>query len=228
MDLAQPGDTIAIRGGSYAPTTNIRITRSGTAAAPITLTRYGTEHVLIDGEQMPHTPAPLDGSIPNAERGAIHMAASYWRLVGLEIANGPYGVYCRTCHGNVFDRLVTRDNYESGLQIQGEASNNQVLNLDSYGNRDPRKNGESADGLAIKEGSGAGNVVRGDRDHRTAYAGRSRPLLVLPAPGGRNRGRCPDLTPRRDRAVPFLTLWATLGQSLVTPGRRAGGRGVRS
>ncbi|MFK3983134.1 right-handed parallel beta-helix repeat-containing protein [Micromonospora sp. NPDC050397] len=163
VDLAQPGDTIAVRGGTYAPTGNIRITRSGTATAPITLTGYGTERVLIDGEQMPHTPAPLDGSIPNAERGAIHMAASYWRLVGLEIANGPYGVYCRTCHNNVFDRLVTRDNYESGLQIQGEASNNLVLNLDSHGNRDPRKNGESADGLAIKEGSGTGNVVRGAR-----------------------------------------------------------------
>ncbi|MFJ4200072.1 hypothetical protein ACIP2Y_10630 [Streptomyces sviceus] len=35
--------------------------------------------------------------------------------------------------------------------------------MDSYGNRDPRKNGESADGLAIKEGSGTGNVVRGAR-----------------------------------------------------------------
>nr|MDT0662820.1 right-handed parallel beta-helix repeat-containing protein [Micromonospora sp. DSM 115978] len=163
IDLAQPGDTIAIRGGTYAPTTNIRITKSGTADAPITLTRYGNEHVLIDGEQMPHTPAPLDGSIPNSERGAIHMAASYWHLFGLEIANGPYGVYCRTCHHNTFERLVTRDNYESGLQIQGAASYNHVLKLDTYGNRDPRKNGESADGLAIKEGSGEGNVVRGAR-----------------------------------------------------------------
>ena len=36
-------------------------------------------------------------------------------------------------------------------------------NLDSFMNRDPRKNGESADGLAIKEGSGTGNVVRGAR-----------------------------------------------------------------
>lgn len=64
---------------------------------------------------------------------------------------------------NLFDRLVTRDNYESGLHIQGASSSNQVINLDSYGNRDPRKNGESADGLAIKEGSGMGNLVRGAR-----------------------------------------------------------------
>ncbi|MFY1695655.1 MULTISPECIES: right-handed parallel beta-helix repeat-containing protein [unclassified Solwaraspora] len=163
VDLAVPGTTIRLRGGRYAPTTNIRILTSGTADAPITLTRYRTEPVLIDGEQMPHTPAPLGGSIPNIERGAIHMQASYWRLVDLEIANGPYGVYCRTCHHNVFQRLTTRDNYESGLQIQGDATYNQVIDLDAYGNRDPRKNGESADGLAIKEGSGVGNVVRGAR-----------------------------------------------------------------
>lgn len=38
-----------------------------------------------------------------------------------------------------------------------------MLNVDSYGNHDPRKNGESADGIGIKEGSGTGNVVRGAR-----------------------------------------------------------------
>src|SRR5699024_11609252 len=53
--------------------------------------------------------------------------------------------------------------FRSGFQLQGESSDNLVLNLDSYGNKDPRKNGESADGLAIKEGSGTGNVVRGAR-----------------------------------------------------------------
>lgn len=47
--------------------------------------------------------------------------------------------------------------------ILGTASNNVVVNLDSYGNHDPRKNGESADGIGIKEGSGTGNVIRGSR-----------------------------------------------------------------
>jgi hypothetical protein len=164
IDLAQPGTTISLRGGTYAPTTNYQISRSGRSGAPITLQNYRGERVLLDGEQLPGTPAPLNGSLPNAERGVIHIEqASYWRVVGLEIANGPYGVYCRDCADNTFDRLVVRDNYETGLQIQGASSNNQVLNLDSFGNRDPRKNGESADGLAIKEGSGTGNVVRGVR-----------------------------------------------------------------
>ena len=38
-----------------------------------------------------------------------------------------------------------------------------MINCDSYNNRDPRKNGESADGIGIKEGSGTGNVIRGSR-----------------------------------------------------------------
>ncbi|KAG9053521.1 hypothetical protein FS842_007965 [Serendipita sp. 407] len=113
---------------------------------------------------MPYTPAALDASLPNADRGAIHIQnANYWIFEGLEIIHGAYGVYSRDASYNIYRNLITRDNYESGLQIQGSASYNQVINLDSYGNRDPRKNGESADGLAIKEGSGTGNVVRGAR-----------------------------------------------------------------
>jgi hypothetical protein len=163
VDLARPGDTIAIRGGTYAPTRNIQVVKSGTAAARFTMTNFQGERVVIDGEQLPHTPAPLNASIPNGERGAIHLEASFWTFANLEIANGPYAIFGRDSSDNVFQRLVTRDNYESGLHLQGSSSRNQIIDLDSFGNRDPRKNGESADGLAIKEGSGTGNVVRGAR-----------------------------------------------------------------
>ncbi|MER7376245.1 right-handed parallel beta-helix repeat-containing protein [Streptomyces lanatus] len=163
VDLAGPGDTIAVRGGTYALTDNITISTSGTAAQPITLGAYQGERVVVDGEGLPASHTPVGGSIPRAERGAVHMEASHWRISGLEIVRGPYGIYCDGCDGNVFSRLSTHDNYESGFQLQGSSSDNQILNLDSYGNRDPRKNGESADGLAVKEGSGTGNVVRGAR-----------------------------------------------------------------
>ncbi|WP_329251029.1 right-handed parallel beta-helix repeat-containing protein [Streptomyces canus] len=163
VDLAKPGDTIAVRAGTYPLTDNITIATSGTASQPISLGAYQGERVVIDGEQLAASHTPVGGSIPRAERGAIHQEASYWWISDLEIVNGPYGVYCDGCNGNVFARLKTHDNYESGFQLQGASSNNQILNLDSYGNRDPRKNGESADGLAVKEGSGTGNVVRGAR-----------------------------------------------------------------
>ncbi|KAG8956439.1 hypothetical protein FRC03_010848 [Tulasnella sp. 419] len=164
VDLATPGTTIYIRGGTYSPTTNIKIAKSGTSSAPYTIRNYGTEKVIVDGEALPGTPAALGAALANPDRGVFHLQpADYWRLIGLEIINGPYGVYARDSSNNIYENLITHDNYESGLQIQGSASNNQVINLDSYRNRDPRKNGESADGLAIKEGSGTGNIVRGAR-----------------------------------------------------------------
>ena len=163
VSLVTAGGTIAIRGGTYALTTNITISASGTSSAPITMTAYSGEKVIIDGEALGYTPGAVGSTIPSAQRGAIHMEASYWKIIGLEIEHGPYAVYCNNCNNNTFERLVTHDNYETGFQLQGTSANNLILNLDSYNNRDPRKNGESADGLGIKEGSGTGNVVRGTR-----------------------------------------------------------------
>jgi len=163
VSLVAAGGTIAVRGGTYALSTNIQIAKSGTAGAPITLTNYQNEKVIIDGEALPYTPGAVGSTIPAANRGALHMQANFWKIVGLEIAHGPYAVYCDKCNNNTFERLVTHDNYETGFQLQGTSADNLILNLDSYDNRDPRKNGESADGLGIKEGSGTGNVVRGAR-----------------------------------------------------------------
>ncbi|MEN3310242.1 MAG: hypothetical protein V7603_6444, partial [Micromonosporaceae bacterium] len=163
VDLATAGTTITVRGGTYAVTTNIRILKSGQSGLPITLTAYQNETVVVDGEALPASHTPVGGSIARADRGLIHMEASYWRIAGIQLTRGPYGIYCSNSNNNVFDRLVTFNNYESGFQLQDSSANNQILNLDSYLNHDPRKNGESADGLAIKQGSGAGNIVRGAR-----------------------------------------------------------------
>ncbi|WP_234441678.1 right-handed parallel beta-helix repeat-containing protein [Streptomyces sp. WM6386] len=201
VDLAQAGTTIQVRGGTYAPSTNLQLLKSGTASQPITLRNYNGERVVIDGENMPYTPGAVDSSIPRPERGAVHIEGEYWRLVGLEIIHGPYGVFGLDTSSNVFDRLVTRDNYESGFHLQGASSNNQILNLDSYGNRDPRKNGESADGIAIKEGAGSGNVLRGARLWNNADDGLdfwmfdNSPILVentLAWGNGYNRWSLPD------------------------------------
>ncbi|KAL4736545.1 hypothetical protein BDV11DRAFT_211117 [Aspergillus similis] len=147
VDQATAGSTIYLRGGTYSPTTNIQITKSGTASAPYVLRAYEGESVIIDGEELPGTPADLDASLDNADRGVLHIQdAEYWEFYDLELINGPYGVYARDASNNHYERITTRDNYETGFQLQGESSNNVVLYLDSYGNRDPRKNGESADG----------------------------------------------------------------------------------
>ncbi|GAB1739942.1 hypothetical protein NU219Hw_g4872t1 [Hortaea werneckii] len=149
VNKVSAGDTIYLRGGTYSPTTNIQIKKSGTSSARITLAAYQSEVPIVDGEALTGTPAELGGSIDREDR--IHLI------------NGPYGIYASDSSNNIFQQLVTRQNCETGFQLQGSSANNQILYLDSYGNRDPRKNGESADGLGIKEGSGSGNLVKGAR-----------------------------------------------------------------
>ncbi|KAI9166415.1 Pectate lyase L [Paramyrothecium foliicola] len=164
VDRAVPGDVIYLRGGTYSPTKNIQIKKSGTASKPYTLAAYKDEVVIIDGEALTGTPAPVGGSVAKADRGILHIEkANYWKFLRLTLINGPYGIYHQDSSNNYYERIVTHDNYETGFQIQGASANNQVLYLDSYRNRDPRKNGESADGFALKEGQGEGNVLIGAR-----------------------------------------------------------------
>ncbi|KAI3393829.1 hypothetical protein diail_3555 [Diaporthe ilicicola] len=164
VDKAVAGDTISLRGGTYKPSKNISIKKSGTAGAYYTLTAYGDESVTIDGGGLTGTPADVGGDLDGPDRGVLHFeGTSYWNVSKITLINGPYGVYLEDGTNNIFDRIVTHDNYESGFQMQGTLSNNQILYLDSYMNRDPRKNGESADGFACKEGSGTGNILKGAR-----------------------------------------------------------------
>ncbi|OBT81774.1 hypothetical protein VE02_09665 [Pseudogymnoascus sp. 03VT05] len=164
VNAAVAGDNILLRAGTYKPTTNIQVTKSGTHTAPITLRSYEKEKVILDGESLPGTPYGLDESLSNKERGILHIeGGNYWKFYNLELINGPYGIYSRDSSHNYYELLSTHDNYESGFQMQGTASNNTIIYLDSYRNRDPRKNDESADGFALKEGSGEGNVLRNAR-----------------------------------------------------------------
>ncbi|KAI8296573.1 putative transcriptional regulatory protein [Colletotrichum sp. SAR11_240] len=164
VNAAVAGDTIYLRQGTYAPSANTQFSKSGTVTSPICVRPYQSEKVIIDGENMPGTPKALDESLPNSERGIFHIQnANYWAFYDLEMINGPYGIYARDASHNYYNGLSTHDNYETGFQLEGASSNNTVLNLDSYRNRDPRKNGESADGFACKSGSGEGNVLRNAR-----------------------------------------------------------------
>ncbi|OBS24422.1 hypothetical protein FPOA_04967 [Fusarium poae] len=164
INAAKAGDIIYLRQGTYAPSKNIQVKTSGAKGSPIVVKPYQNEKVIVDGENMPGTPKALDESLPNDERGVFHIQnAEWWSFYNLEIINGPYGIYARDASNNYYEGLSTHDNYETGFQLEGASSNNIVVNLDSYRNRDPRKNGESADGFACKEGKGEGNVLRNAR-----------------------------------------------------------------
>lgn len=53
VNAAVAGDVILLRAGTYKPTTNIQITKSGTRTQPITLRSFEKEKVILDGEGLP-------------------------------------------------------------------------------------------------------------------------------------------------------------------------------
>jgi hypothetical protein len=53
VNAAVAGDVIYLRAGTYKPSANIQITKSGTRTQPITLRSYAKEKVILDGENMP-------------------------------------------------------------------------------------------------------------------------------------------------------------------------------
>ncbi|MEQ9318188.1 MAG: right-handed parallel beta-helix repeat-containing protein [Polyangiaceae bacterium] len=175
VDVAVPGDTIVVRGGTYALTTSVVIDKPGTADAPYRIVAFDGEHPVFDASDNPrhqNPPEPrIDDSIA-ATSDALGLFvtgnAEHWHIIGLEIGHAPYyGVRVYGSH-NVFERLVLHDHGASGLEITGKEgwtpSDNLVLNSDSFHNFDPQGNGEDADGFAAKFDSlGPGNVFRGLR-----------------------------------------------------------------
>ncbi|MEH1129340.1 sigma-70 family RNA polymerase sigma factor [Micromonospora sp. CPCC 206061] len=159
--VVRPGQTIALRGGTYRPTEPVAIDTSGDPERRITLSNYRGERPVIDASRVP------------AESWAVTHRGGYWTVQGLEIKNSRSHAYvCLSCRGNIFRRLSIHDNVRSGLTLRDPGTvDNQVLDSDFWRNYDPTDAGHSGVGLAIKFGSGTGNVVRGCRAFDNADSG---------------------------------------------------------
>jgi RNA polymerase sigma factor (sigma-70 family) len=149
----KPGWTIALRGGTYRPTSPISITTSGTEAEPITLTGYAGERPVIDASGIAK------------DEWAITQEASYWTVRDLEITGAAGPAYtCLSCVSTVFQRLSVHGNGGSGLMLRNDGtSGNQVLDSDFFDNR--------GSGLAVQFGDGDGNRLRGNRAFRNGGDG---------------------------------------------------------
>ena len=164
---AGPGDTVFVRGGTYAFTSSteadgVVLDKSGQSGKPITYAAYAGEHPIFD----------FSGMTALLRITGLRVTGSWLHIKGLEItgvpqrittANESWGIY-NTGSNNVYEMLNLHHNAGPGLFI-GKGSNNLVLNCDSHHNYDPLSKagaGENADGFGC-HGSGAGNVFRGCR-----------------------------------------------------------------
>ena len=161
VSLAEGGDIIYLRGGTYYPAQTIRIERaSGTSSQPTQLLAYPGEQPILDGSRFTvFDPDDTDNDI-------FRVRAAYWLIKGLTLRNSPSGgiiILGSESVGNRLVQLVVHDNNETGVDIASGASQTLVLNCDSYRNFDPQTNGENADGFTSKFDVGPGTVFRGCR-----------------------------------------------------------------
>lgn len=154
----RPGQTIALRGGTYTPGDTTTLGVSGTASARITVSGYRNERPVIDGSGL------------GADRWTVVVTGSNLTVQGLEIRDSPsHALVCSSCRHDVFRRLSLHGN-GTGLTLRDAGTvGNTVADSDFYDNHST--DGTAGTGLAIMFGSGIGNVVRGCRSYRNAVEG---------------------------------------------------------
>ena len=189
VEKAVAGDIIYLRGGTYRPAEDeimgwqegglyacvYNLTRSGTAARPITIAGYPGEKAVID----------LSGIRPEGKRvSGFYVKADYWRLRDFDITGIQVTITGHTQSENISMRggsncIIERVNIHDGMGIGiyfTRGSNNLVLNCDAYNNYDPvSENGKGGNcdgfGFHLNKASYTGNVIRGCRAWRNSDDG---------------------------------------------------------
>ena len=153
LSNANPGDKIYLKEGTYTFNSTISISKSGTDGNLISLLPYpGDEgRPLLDFSAMSE----------NSSNRGIQLNGSYWHIKGIDVYNaGDNGMFIKG-NNNLIEFCTFSENSDSGLQIGNGASNNTILNCDSYYNADSSI--ENADGFACKLDAGDGNKFIGCR-----------------------------------------------------------------
>ncbi len=169
--LARPGLTIFVLPGTVRLSATQSLSVNGQQGNTINLYAAPGARPIIDFAGQPRQDTSARGFILNG---------NFWHVRGLDIRNAGDNGMLIIGSNNLIENVIFRDNGDSGLQITAPeaqatnsalASNNLVLNCDSFNNFDPANNGENADGFAAKLRIGPGNVFRGCRAWNNADDG---------------------------------------------------------
>ncbi|TDC85081.1 carbohydrate-binding protein [Micromonospora sp. KC606] len=175
---AQPGDTVYLRGGTYAYTRAnsscasrtarvdaITLNKSGSSGNPIRYWAYPGEKPIFNFSRM----------TDDCRIKGFSVTGNHLHLKGLEVTGVPqnnnlnaesWGIWV-SGSDNIFEQINTHHHMGTGLFING-GGGNLVLNTDSHDNYDPRSSdgpGENADGFGshYTPAGRPANVFRGCR-----------------------------------------------------------------
>jgi hypothetical protein len=138
VSVAVAGDTIFVRGGVHTYSTPISISVSGTSSARFYLLAFPGERPLLEFGSM---------AVSSSNRG-MNLSGSFWTIKGIDFHKaGDNGMFVSGSN-DIIEFCSFIENSDTGLQLGGGASNDQIINCDSYFNADP-SNG-NADGFAAK------------------------------------------------------------------------------
>ena len=190
VDEAAAGDIIYVRGGTYSPTTRIKIDKAGTANARICLWGYPGERVIIDGSKIV---ASTVNQFKQARCIYVNHFGDYWHFKNLELCNAKDNGMKLEGSYNIVENCSFYGNNDTGLQIgmykdftieetqsfpitgtpqfnpnYTYCKYNVVINCDSYNNYDSQSfngsdDGGDADGFACKLFPGPGTEFYGCR-----------------------------------------------------------------
>jgi hypothetical protein len=152
LNNVKAGETIFLNGGNYIIYDKITLSKSGASGSEITLIG-----------QTEGTRAKLDFSTmsENSANRGLTVTGNYWHIKGIDIfAAGDNGMFI-SGNNNLIEFCTFSENADTGLQIGNGASNNIILNCDSFFNADSSI--ENADGFACKLDAGTGNKFIGCR-----------------------------------------------------------------
>ena len=152
IDDVQPGDSIFVNSGKYSLAERIYINDSGSTAQKIYLVGDTSgERPLLDFSDMEE----------DSSNQGIVLKADNWFIKGLQFYKaGDNGLHIRG-NNNHIEFCSFSECSDTGLQLDDGASDNTILNCDSFFNADSKL--ENADGFAVKMDVGSGNRFIGCR-----------------------------------------------------------------
>ena len=160
VKLANPGDVIVVRGGSYVFSRTLHLDKSGEPGDPIHLVAYPGEIPVLDFSE--------------AKGGSVYVAGAYWHIKGLAITHtmSPVQIHGSEAHHNILEQVNAFDNEMAGMCINADgAAYNILLNCDAYRNYNFVSCGEGGDGFIVAWSVGPGNVLIGNRSWNNADDG---------------------------------------------------------
>jgi len=147
-----PGSIIVVNEGEYILDNKITINISGTSDEIIT---------LMANESQGRPRFNFSSMAENSSNRGISLSGSYWHIKRVDVFGaGDNGMFI-SGNNNLIEFCSFSENSDTGLQIGNGASNNTILNCDSYFNADSTI--ENADGFACKLDAGSGNKFIGCR-----------------------------------------------------------------